>query len=95
MSFANLDIVAALAGSGLPAVLVANKCEEPDDEWEVDADGLAGHTLFDQCTAKFKVSAKTPEIGRAAVQAILKAAIAHKRGMCPIRPGYAGIMQSC
>lgn len=69
--------------SGLPAILVATKCENPEDDWEVDADAMASHKYFQACLGMYKVSIETPEVGRACLQAILRAAVAHRRGIRP------------
>lgn len=71
---------AALTNSGLPSILVATKCEHPEDEWEVDAEAMAKHKYFQACIATYKVSTETPEVARACLQAILRAAVAHRRG---------------
>lgn len=70
---------AALTNSGLPAILVATKCENAEDDWEVDTDSIADHRHFASCIAAYKVSAESPEVGRACLQAILRAAVAHRR----------------
>jgi hypothetical protein len=71
----------ALTKSGLPAVLVACKCENPEDDWEVDAGGMEKHDLFKSCIGTCRVSANKPELARACLQTILRAAVAHRRGM--------------
>lgn len=75
--------VAALMNSNMPAVLVASKCEAPEEEQQVNADELANHTLFKSCLAHFKISSASPEIDRSCLHAILRAAVAHRRGMSP------------
>ncbi|PNY24080.1 Ras guanine nucleotide exchange factor A [Tolypocladium capitatum] len=74
-------IVAALTNSGLSAVLVACKCDNDEDEWEVDADAIANHRFFKPCMANYKVSMHKPDVCRACLQTILRAAVAHRRGM--------------
>jgi hypothetical protein len=71
---------AALTNSGLPSILVATKCEHPEEDWEVDAEAMAKHKYFQACIATYKVSTETPELARACLQAILRAAVAHRRG---------------
>lgn len=70
----------ALTRSGLPSILVANKCEQPDDEWEVDPDGMAAHKFFTQCLASYKISETNPEASRACLQAMLRGAVSHRKG---------------
>lgn len=72
--------IAAITNAGLPSILVACKCEADEDDWEVDADGIAGHKVFKSCIGTYKVSCHKAEVSRACLQAILKAAIAHRRG---------------
>ncbi|KAF4123620.1 RasGEF [Geosmithia morbida] len=76
--------LAALTNSGLPAMLVATKCENAVDDWEVDPDSIAGHKHFQACIGAYKVSADNPEIGRACLQAILRAAVGYRRLVKPI-----------
>ncbi|CAM1504137.1 Fc.00g017280.m01.CDS01 [Cosmosporella sp. VM-42] len=71
--------LAALTNSGLPASLVACKCENPEDDWEVNAEALANHKLFRSCVATYKVSVEKPEIARTCLHTIIRAAIAHRR----------------
>jgi GTPase SAR1 family protein len=72
--------LAALTNSNLPAILVANKCEQPDDEWEVDADDIANHEYFESCIAKYMVSGDKPDVARSCLQTIVRAAVAHRKG---------------
>ncbi|KAL7799717.1 ras guanine nucleotide exchange factor domain-containing protein [Trichoderma ceciliae] len=71
--------LAALTNSSMPAMLVATKCEAPEEERQVNADELANHTLFRSCLAHFKISSTSPEIDRSCLHAILTAAVAHRR----------------
>ncbi|KAL2205208.1 ras GEF [Sarocladium strictum] len=71
--------VAALTNSGLPAILVACKCENPEDDWEVDAEGMANHKFFKACIGTYQITKDENETARACLQAILKAAIANRR----------------
>ncbi|KAM0455905.1 hypothetical protein ACHAPV_002998 [Trichoderma viride] len=74
---------AALMNSNMPAVLVASKCEAPEEEQQVNADELANHTLFKSVLAHYKISSTSPDIDRSCLHAILRAAVAHRRGMSP------------
>lgn len=76
-----LTIQAALTNSGLPAILVATKCEHPEEDWEVDAEAMANHKYFQACIATYKVSTETPKEARACLQAILRAAVSYRRGL--------------
>ncbi|EQK99480.1 Ras guanine nucleotide exchange factor [Ophiocordyceps sinensis CO18] len=73
------QMIAALTNPGLPAVLVACKCDSPKDDWEVDADGFANHKVFKPCVASYKTSMDRPDISKACLQTILRAAIAQRR----------------
>ncbi|RFU75676.1 aimless alea [Trichoderma arundinaceum] len=75
--------LAALTNSNMPAMMVATKCEAPEEDREVNADELANHTLFKSCLAHFKISSTSPEIDRSCLHAILRAAVAHRRGILP------------
>lgn len=61
-------------------MLVATKCEAPEEHRQVSPDDLANHTLFRSCLAHFKISSTSPEIDRGCLHAILKAAVSHRRG---------------
>lgn len=72
--------LAALTNSGLPAILVATKCEHPQETWEVDAEAMANHKYFQACIATYQVSTEAPKEARACLQAILRAAVSYRRG---------------
>ncbi|KAK0386412.1 hypothetical protein NLU13_6249 [Sarocladium strictum] len=71
--------VAALTNSGLPAILVACKCEHPEDDWEVDAEGMANHKFFQACIGTYKITKDDSDTAKACLQSILKAAVANRR----------------
>ncbi|KAH6996769.1 ras guanine nucleotide exchange factor domain-containing protein [Ilyonectria destructans] len=71
--------LAALTNSNLPSSLLACKCENPEEDWEVDADAMANHHLFRSCVATYKISTNRPEIARICLNTILRAAISHRR----------------
>ncbi|KAM4060029.1 rasGEF domain-containing protein [Hirsutella rhossiliensis] len=73
------QIIAALTSPGLPAVLVACKCDSPTEDWEVDADAIANHKVFKPCVASYKTFMDKPDISQACLQTILRVAIAHRR----------------
>lgn len=60
--------------------MVATKCEHPEDDWQVDTEAMAKHELFQACIATYNVSTETPEVARSCLQAILRAAVSHRRG---------------
>ncbi|KAI8293188.1 Ras guanine nucleotide exchange factor A [Colletotrichum sp. SAR11_240] len=70
---------AALTKSGLPAVLVANKCDHPEGERQIDAARVANHEYFKSCVGQFNLSTSSPERARACLNAMLKAAIAYRK----------------
>lgn len=76
-------LAAALTGSALPVALVACESDSPRDEWEINPESMAQHELFKPCIAAYQVSPETPEVARTCLQAILKAAIAHRKGSSP------------
>lgn len=53
----------------------------PADDWEVDVDGMAQHKYFKQCLTSYKISSDQPDVARACLQAILKAAVGHRKGI--------------
>lgn len=72
--------LAALTNSGLPASLVACKCETPEGEWQVNAEAMASHKFFKSCISTYKISSDDTEVAKACLHTILRAAIAHRRG---------------
>ncbi|KAK5998010.1 Ras guanine nucleotide exchange factor A-like protein [Cladobotryum mycophilum] len=72
-------LLAALTDSGLPAIMVACKCDQPEDDWEIDADALANQKPFNQCQFHYKISMDSPELARACLQVAIRAAVAHRR----------------
>ncbi|TDZ65971.1 Ras guanine nucleotide exchange factor A [Colletotrichum trifolii] len=70
---------AALTKSGLPAILVANKCDQPESERQVDAQRVASHEYFKSCVGVFNLSTSSPERARACLNTMLKAAIACRK----------------
>lgn len=77
-----IQYLAALTNPSVPAILVANKCDVPEDDWDVDVDNMAKHRYFKQCLATYKISKDQPDVARACLQSILKAAVSHRRGRC-------------
>ncbi|KAI1173162.1 RAP guanine nucleotide exchange factor 4 [Nemania sp. FL0916] len=61
----------ALVSSSLPAVLVANKCDNPEPSRHIDADVVAA--ACKSCLASFKVSTEKPETVRIALFTLLRA----------------------
>ncbi|GAB0136673.1 hypothetical protein EsDP_00004967 [Epichloe bromicola] len=73
------QMVAALTNSGLPAVLGACKCDNPEDDWEVNADELAKHRFFKPCIGQYKISIDKADVPRACLHGVVRAAIMHRR----------------
>ncbi|KAK4122724.1 ras GEF [Parathielavia appendiculata] len=71
-------IIAALANSSLPTVLVATKCDTPDDLRHPDLAGLA--SVFATCAGHFRTASNAPGSARECLQAMLRAALANRRG---------------
>ncbi|KAF4455984.1 hypothetical protein F53441_1797 [Fusarium austroafricanum] len=71
--------LAALTNSGLPASLVACKCETPEAEWQVNAEAMASHQFFKSCVSTYKISSNDNEVAKTCLHTILRAAIAHRR----------------
>ncbi|KAH7155311.1 ras guanine nucleotide exchange factor domain-containing protein [Dactylonectria estremocensis] len=69
----------ALTNSNLPSCLLACKCENPEADWEVDADALANHQLFKSCVGTYKISADRLDISRMCLHTILKAIMSQPR----------------
>ncbi|KAF4997229.1 hypothetical protein FGRMN_4009 [Fusarium graminum] len=71
--------LAALTNSGLPASLVACKCEIPEAEWQVNAEAMASHQFFKSCISTYKISSDDTEVAKTCLYTILRAAVAHRR----------------
>ncbi|KAF4984626.1 hypothetical protein FZEAL_202 [Fusarium zealandicum] len=71
--------LAALTNSGLPASLVACKCETPEADWQVNAEAIANHQLFKSCISTYKISSENAEVPRTCLHTILRAAMAHRK----------------
>ncbi|KAK1996151.1 RasGEF domain-containing protein [Colletotrichum falcatum] len=71
--------IAALTKSGLPAVLIANKCDHPESERQVDSQRVANHEYFKSCVGVFNLSTSSPERARSCLNTTLKAAIANRK----------------
>jgi hypothetical protein len=69
---------AALANSSLPTVLVATKCDTPDDLRHPDLSGLA--SAFATCAGHFRTASNAPATARECLQAMLRVALANRRG---------------
>ncbi len=75
---------AALGSSGLPTMLVATKCDNPEGARQLSTDGMAA--AFPSVVADFKTSSNVPGSTRECLQAIIKAAFSASRGECSCRP---------
>ena len=70
--------LAALSNSSLPTVLVASKWDAPEEMRQLDPAGMAA--AFPSCAAHYKISPNSPGSTRECLQAMLRAAIAARRG---------------
>lgn len=73
---------AALANSSLPTVLVATKCDTPDTLRHPDLAGLA--SAFATCVGHFRTASNAPASARECLQAMLRVALANRRGEVPL-----------
>jgi len=74
---------AALTKSALPTILVATKCDNPEEFRQINADGMAN--AFPSVVADFKTSANVPGSTRDCLQAIISATMSSRRGERPAR----------
>ncbi|CAJ2511836.1 Uu.00g074610.m01.CDS01 [Anthostomella pinea] len=65
--------LSALVNSSLPAVLVATKCDNPDNSRHIDTEAVAA--ACQSCLATFKTSANKPESARMSLSTLLKALV--------------------
>ncbi|KAK3901131.1 ras guanine nucleotide exchange factor A [Staphylotrichum tortipilum] len=70
-------VMAALANSSLPTLLVAAKCDTPDDLRHPDLAGLAA--AFPTCAGHFRTASNAPGSARECLHAISRAALANRR----------------
>ncbi|KAI1376104.1 ras GEF [Hypoxylon crocopeplum] len=63
----------ALVNSSLPAVLVATKCDNPENSRHIDTEAVSA--ACQSCLATFKTSANKPESARIALSTLLKALV--------------------
>lgn len=73
--------VASLAASNYPMVLVATKCDNPEDVRELDTASVAA--AYPAVVANFSISANTPNTTRECMQVILRAIVATRKGNKP------------
>ncbi|KAL1837651.1 hypothetical protein VTJ49DRAFT_3550 [Mycothermus thermophilus] len=70
-------LMSALANSFLPTVLVATKCDTPDDLQHPDLASLA--SSYDSCVGHFRTASSAPSTARECLQAMLRAALASRK----------------
>ncbi|KAI0837318.1 ras GEF [Hypoxylon sp. FL0890] len=63
----------ALVNSSLPAVLVATKCDNPENSRHIDTEAVSA--ACQSCLATFKTSANKPDSARIALSTLLKALV--------------------
>lgn len=61
-------------------MLGACKCDCPEDDWEINADELANHQYFKPCIGQYKISIDRPDISKACIISVIRAAVMHRRG---------------
>lgn len=74
-----LTITAALGITGLPTMLVATKCDNPENARQINANAMA--TVFPSILADFKTSANVPASTRDCLQSIVLASVFNRKGM--------------
>ncbi|RYP26103.1 hypothetical protein DL766_006838 [Monosporascus sp. MC13-8B] len=67
------DTLNALVNSSLPTVLVATKCDNPENARQIDTEAVA--SACQSCLATFKTSASKPETARISLFTLLKALV--------------------
>lgn len=73
--------LAALSSANVPIIIVATKCDIPENLRQLDAAGVARlANTYPLCIGEFRTSANAPASQRECLQAILKAALANRRG---------------
>ncbi|KAG6010282.1 hypothetical protein E4U21_007331 [Claviceps maximensis] len=72
-------VVASLTISGLPTVLGACKCDQLEDDREVDAEEMAKHHFFKSCVGHFQISSQESDASQTCLHSVVRAAILHKR----------------
>ncbi|EFX03973.1 Ras guanyl-nucleotide exchange factor [Grosmannia clavigera kw1407] len=70
--------LSALSISGLPTMLVATKCDNPENMRQINANGMA--TVFPSILADFKTSANVPASTRDCLQSIVLASVFNRKG---------------
>ncbi|RDA84033.1 hypothetical protein CP532_6509 [Ophiocordyceps camponoti-leonardi (nom. inval.)] len=72
-------ILAAFIKANLPTVLIACKCDCPDDDLEIDADKVESHPTFKPCAARYQTARDRPNMSREGLRAAVRSAVAHRR----------------
>lgn len=70
--------ISALSVSGLPTILVATKCDNPESTRQINADAMA--TVFPTILTDFKTSVNAPSNTRDCLQTIVLAAVYNRQG---------------
>ncbi|KAI7920322.1 hypothetical protein M0657_003210 [Pyricularia oryzae] len=71
-------IMNALAIAKIPTIIVATKCDSPENLRQVNPDAVSGY--FPAAVATFKTSSSVPSSTRDSLQCIIRAALVSKRG---------------
>lgn len=71
----------ALSSANIPIIIVATKCDTPENLRQLDTAGVARlANTYPLCIGEFKTSVNAPASQRDCLQAILKATLANRRG---------------
>jgi len=84
------NIVAALANSSLPTVLVATKYDAPEELRQLDPAGVAA--AFPACAGHFKISPNAPGSTRESLHAMLRSVVNVRKGNTSTRMLYALVL---
>ena len=75
------ECLGAMSSTSIPIIIVANKCDTPENLRQLDTAGVARlANTYTSCIGEFKTSVNAPASQRDCLQAILKAALANRRG---------------
>lgn len=80
----NSTFIAALSVSNYPTLLVATKCDSPEDVREVDTASVSA--AFTSVVASFCTSTNSPTGQRECLQAMLRSVVSGRKGIRPLAP---------
>lgn len=77
---------AALASTSFPFLLVATKCDVPENQRQIDTTKMATiAAAYPSCIGNYRTSANAPASQRDCLQVMLKAALGNGKGERPHR----------